>query len=119
MRILLMQGDADSAENLSGLLEEDGHLVAIATTPERAFCDAPAFRPELLISDLHLSGEMDGLATCGIITTSLSLVPVIMMTNHAREYAVLAYHPLGPLAVVQKPVDYAQLSRLIASVRIH
>lgn len=119
MRILLIENDRDAARRLARLLEEDGHRVAVALSAEEAFADAPAFRPELVISDFDLSGQMEGFAICGIITTSLSLVPVIMVTDHQLEKAILACKALCPLAVFRKPVEYEQLSTLIANFRIH
>lgn len=119
MRILLIENDVDSAHRLARRLEEDGHRVAVATTAEEAFADAPAFRPELVISDFDLSGQMEGFAICGIITTSLALVPVILVTGRQLEKAILACKELCPLAVFRKPVEYKQLSSLIASFKIH
>jgi DNA-binding response OmpR family regulator len=119
MRILLIENDLDAARRLTQLLEEDGHRVAVAMSAEEAFVDAPAFRPELVISDFDLSGQMEGFAICGIITTSLSLVPVVMVTDRQLEKAILACKELCTLAVFRKPVEYEQLSSLIASLRIH
>jgi DNA-binding response OmpR family regulator len=119
MRILLIENDLDAARRLAQLLEEDGHRVAVAMSAEEAFADAPAFRPELVISDFDLSGQMEGFAICGIITTSLSLVPVIMVTDRQLEKAILACKALCPLAVFRKPVEYEQLSRLISGFKVH
>ena len=119
MRILLIENDMNSARRLAQLLEEDGHRVAVAMSAEEAFADAPAFRPELVISDFDLSGQMEGFAICGIITTSLALVPVIMVTDRQLEKAILACKQLCPLAVFRKPVEYEELSRLITGFRIH
>lgn len=119
MRILLIENDVDTAGRLARLLEADGHRVAVAATAEEAFADAPAFRPELVISDFDLSGQMEGFAICGIITTSLALVPIVLVTGRQLETAILACKELCPLAVFRKPVEYEQLSSLIASFRIH
>lgn len=119
MRILLIENDLDSARRLAQLLEEDGHRVAVALSAEEAFADAPAFRPELVISDFDLSGQMEGFAICGILTTSLALVPVIIVTDRQLEKAILACKTLCPLAVFRKPVEYEQLSRLIGHFNIH
>ena len=119
MRILLIETDLEAARDLAQLLEEDGHRVAVAVTAEEAFADAPAFRPELVISDFDLSGQMEGFAICGMITTSLALVPVIMVTDRQLEKAILSCKELCPLAVFRKPVNYEQLSGLIANFRIH
>jgi DNA-binding NtrC family response regulator len=114
MRILLIENDLDSARRLAQLLEEDGHHVAVAISAEKAFADAPAFRPELAVSAFDLSGQVEGFSIRGIITTSLSLVPVIMVTDRLLERAILACKKVCPFTVYSKPVEYDQRSRLIA-----
>src|SRR5262249_33872181 len=113
MRILMIENDLDSARRLAQLLEEDGHRVAVAISPQDAFAHTPVFRPELVISDFDLTGQMEGFAICGIITTSLALVPVIIVTGRPLEKAILVCKELFPLAVFRKPVEYEHLSRLI------
>lgn len=119
MRILLIEKNLNTARRLAELLELDGHKVAVATTAAEAFGEAPVFRPELVVSDFDLSGQMEGFAVCGIITTSLAIIPVVLVTDRQLEKAVLACRDLCPLAVVRKPVEYEELSRLIADFRIH
>jgi two-component system CheB/CheR fusion protein len=58
-RVLVVDDSRDSAEALSIILEQSGHVVSTAFGAHEAIAQARAFRPEVVFLDIGLP-EMDG-----------------------------------------------------------
>jgi two-component system, chemotaxis family, CheB/CheR fusion protein len=61
-RVLIVEDNLDSAETLRTLLELAGHTVEIANDGRAALAAAKAFKPQAVLCDIGLPGEMDGYA---------------------------------------------------------
>lgn len=107
-RILLVDDDADILLLLKKWLEGDGFNVVTAESAESALAEMEKARPNLVITDLFMSG-MSGLDLLGRIHEDDPLLPVIMLSGQARiPDAVKATH-LGSSAFLTKPVQRAEV----------
>jgi PAS domain S-box-containing protein len=61
-RILVVEDNVDSADTLRSLLELTGYTVEIAHDGPSALAAAREFRPEAVLCDIGLPGDMDGYA---------------------------------------------------------
>ena len=107
-KILIVDDDNDILLLLKKWLEGDGFDVATAESAEEALENFEKTRPNLVVTDLFMSG-MSGLDLLGRIHDDDPLLPVIMLSGQARiPDAVKATH-LGSSAFLTKPVQHAEV----------
>ncbi len=103
-RIMIVEDERVVAGQLASSLEDLGYeIVAIVASGEEAVQEAEAIRPELILMDIMLEGEMDGIEAAGLIRSRFDL-PVVYITAYSQESLLeraKATHPAGYLV---KPV---------------
>lgn len=125
-KILLVEDEPDTRELVRLTLELDGHEVVEAGTAEDALARARASRPDLILMDLSLGGQFDGLEATKRLRTDPSFdeTPIVALTAHAmqgdRERSLAAgcddhwTKPIIDLAAFKKEVaTAAQRGRLL------
>lgn len=60
-RVLIIEDNPDAAEALAMMLRGAGHSVAVAASGLEGLAVARAFRPEVVVCDIRLPGELDGI----------------------------------------------------------
>jgi len=65
----------------------EGHTIVEASTGEDGLKIAPAFRPDLVILDISLAGDFDGIETLKRLRsdTNFDKTPVVALTAHAMK----------------------------------
>ncbi|MBN2077344.1 MAG: response regulator [Spirochaetes bacterium] len=102
-RILVVEDEGITAEEIKGRLEQMGHRVcAMAITGQEAIALAEKLSPDLIIMDIKLKGRMDGITAAGKIKENLD-VPVIFLTANAGEAIFDRARLTGPDAFISKP----------------
>ncbi len=66
-RILVVEDNWDFAESLRSILEVAGHEIQVAADGEGALAKAMTFRPDIVLCDIGLPGELDGNAVATAI----------------------------------------------------
>lgn len=86
-KILLVEDEPDTRELVRLTLELDGHEVLEAATAEEAISKARAGRPGLILMDLSLAGQFDGLEATKRLRADPSFdeVPIVALTAHAMQ----------------------------------
>jgi PAS domain S-box-containing protein len=115
LRILVVDDNVDAARMLKDLLELDGHEAAIEHDPYRAIARAAAGALDVGVLDIGLPG-MDGnaLARHLLAQPATRNMVCIAVTGYGREQDRDAALAAGFRHHLVKPVDVAQLSRLLA-----
>jgi PAS domain S-box-containing protein len=104
-QILVVEDEGLIAEDVRRRLERLGYAVPdVAASGREALRLARANVLDLVLMDIHLQGDMDGIATAKAMWEELRL-PVIYMTAHADEETVSRATATGPLAYILKPVS--------------
>lgn len=82
-KILIIDDDPDIRTVMTILLKKQGHQVDTAARQEEVFDTITAFRPDVILLDVLLSGA-DGRKICKDIKerSSMSHIPVIMFSAH-------------------------------------
>jgi two-component system, NtrC family, response regulator GlrR len=111
-RILLVDDDTDLLRLLSIRLTGAGFEVSSAESGEEALAQLPVVRPNLVITDLRMSG-MDGLTLFEAIRSAQSSLPVIILTAHGSIPDAVAATRRGVFSFLTKPVDSKELLREI------
>ena len=82
-RILIVEDERITAEDLAEVLKDLGYQVsAVVSSGEEAICEAERNRPDLVLMDIRIKGDMDGAETARILRERFD-VPVVYLTAHA------------------------------------
>jgi signal transduction histidine kinase len=114
LEILLVEDNEDVAASTTQLLAGMGHRVRRAASADEAELHlATGPRPGLVITDIELAGERDGIALAAGLAQSHPGLPVLLLTGYARR---LGEAQSRQLTVLPKPVSAQTLARTIAAL---
>lgn len=103
-RILVVDDDADLLELLTIRLTAAGYRTDVAHSAEAALNYLDVTRPQLIISDMKMSG-MDGMALFEQVHRALPALPVIILTAHGTIPDAVAAVQRGVFGYLAKPFD--------------
>lgn len=108
IKLLIVEDELIAAENISRNLQQQGYeIVGLVSTGEEAIQEAIANHPDLILMDIMLPGDIDGIKAAYIIRTQLQ-IPIVYMTAYAdNDTLEKAKHtePYGYLVKPFKPQD--------------
>ncbi|WP_432811194.1 ATP-binding protein [Pantanalinema sp. GBBB05] len=108
-RILVVEDEQVIAINLRESLESLGYTVpALAATAAAAIAKATELRPDLVLMDIRLKGEMDGIQAAEQIWQTLQ-IPVIYVTGHSDQSTLERAKATAPFGYILKPIGEKEL----------
>jgi two-component system response regulator GlrR len=107
-KVLIVDDDPDLLRLLTFRLEGANYSVESADSAERALARLSASTPQLVITDLRMSG-MDGMALFENIHKTNPTLPVIILTAHGTIPDAVAATRRGVFGYVTKPFDSRDL----------
>jgi diguanylate cyclase len=106
--VLIVEDELVVAENIARNLGKQGYAaVDIVDSGEEAIAQARALRPDIILMDIMLQGEIDGITAAATIRQELNL-PVVYMTAYADDQTLeraKLTEPYGYLVKPFKPYD--------------
>jgi len=112
-RILVVEDEAVVARDLQTRLTRLGYTIVDTTARgDSAIVLAEQHNPDLVLMDIRLQGEMDGIAAAHVIRTRFHL-PVVYLTAHADEVTVDRARVTEPFGYILKPFDERELRTMI------
>lgn len=116
-RLLLVEDERLIALDVQHRLQRLGYeVVGTAATGEAAIDLARNLRPDVLLMDIQLAGDMDGIEASEIIRAGLD-IPVVYLTACSDEQTLQRARSSGPLAFVLKPFGDRELTVAIDMAR--
>lgn len=113
--ILIVEDEAISVLLLKDGLSAEGYdICAVAATGIDAVIAAEARNPDLVIMDVGLAGEMDGIEAARLIKDKTG-APVIFTTGYTGGELAACCEELKPLAFLTKPIEIDELTGIIRS----
>lgn len=113
VKILIVEDEVFIGLSLEAALSREGfEITGIAASGDEAVRETAASRPDILLMDIHLAGDMDGLETAAQICSS-EKIPIIFMSGYADEYIQTRVDSFTPVAFLIKPVKIPQLIQLL------
>ena len=107
-QLLIAQDDRTVAQELKCKLESLGYEVAgITHCAEQAIALTESLRPDLVLMDIHLAGEMDGIAAAEKIRQLR--VPLVFVSGHCDELELQRAQLTEPYGYILKPYRSADL----------
>ena len=118
LRILVIEDNLDAAESMRMLLEAEGHEVAVEHAGRAGVQRARNFRPEVILCDIGLPGEMDGYTVARELRADrdLATVYLIALTGYGQDEDRRHAEEAGFDQHLTKPADPVVLERLLARV---
>jgi DNA-binding NtrC family response regulator len=113
--VLVIDDNADLAENIGEILEDVGVDVHLARDADAALEAFDRRSWSLVVTDVRMPG-VDGIELLSLIKERSPGTPVLVMTGYADRDTVTRAHESGALAVVNKPLDLDALINLIERV---
>ncbi|OEU68264.1 MAG: histidine kinase [Desulfovibrio sp. S3730MH75] len=112
-RILIVEDEAIIALNIKGSLNALGYTtIGVASTGEKAIELALEQLPDLILMDIMLEGDMDGIETAEKINKEYC-IPVIYITAYADEETLSRAKITEPFGYIIKPFEDRELSLTI------
>ncbi len=113
-RIVVCEDERIVALDLRAFLQKNGFEVpALYASAEELLLDVEKLRPDLVMMDIHLQGEMDGIEA-GAILFERWAIPVIFLTAYADGPTIDRASLTHPYAYILKPYDERELKTAIA-----
>lgn len=108
-RIMVVEDERIVALNLKQRLIRMGYdVTAVVTSGEKALAAIAANPPDIVLMDIHIDGDMDGIATAAAIPTELHL-PVVYLTAYSEEATLERARKTQPYGYLLKPFSEREL----------
>lgn len=105
-RILIVEDEAIPAEDLRLTLEECGYqVVGKASTGNEAIRLYEDHQPHLVLMDIYLKGDLDGVETIAWLSQRYGDVPVLYLTSYSDQIIRDRAKATNPLGYILKPFD--------------
>jgi diguanylate cyclase (GGDEF)-like protein/PAS domain S-box-containing protein len=108
-QIMVVEDERVVAADLEMRLRRLGYRVpAVVSSGEEALCRAAETNPDLVLMDIMLAGQLDGMETAARIKDGLD-IPVIYLTAHGDAGTLQRAKSLEPFGYILKPFDERNL----------
>ncbi len=108
-RIMIVEDESIIAEDLADSLRTMGYTVVdIVSSGEEAILMAAEKQPNLILMDVMLQGEMDGVTAAEQIQSSLQ-IPIIFLTAYTDNKTLQRVKATNPFGYIVKPFEERNL----------
>ncbi|HYC57039.1 MAG TPA: sigma 54-interacting transcriptional regulator [Candidatus Binatia bacterium] len=108
-RILVVEDESIVAVDIASRLERIGYqVVGTARTAQAAYELADKHRPDLVLMDVRIEGEEDGISASVRIRNDFE-IPVVFLTAYADGETIERAREAAPLGYIIKPFDQRDL----------
>ncbi|MGA2677259.1 MAG: PAS domain S-box protein [Methanobacterium sp.] len=112
-KILIVEDEFIEAMSFEQSLKSFGYdVVNIASTGEEALENVSNHKPDLILMDIFLKGEMDGIEAAAQIKKNFD-IPIVYLTAHLEEIEVKRAKLTSPYGYIIKPVNKTDLKNII------
>jgi two-component system, response regulator PdtaR len=113
-KVMIVEDEAIAAMATARMLKKLGFEVCgNVTSGEEALTVLDDECPDILIMDIRLDGELDGIETTLLIQKQRH-VPVIFVSAYSDDSTRTRAQATKPLAFINKPLDISQLETALA-----
>ena len=117
LKILLVEDEAIAAMLMKMELRKAGYEVAHhVVSGEEAIISAKQNPPDIILMDIRLAGEIDGIDAASAIKSE-SNIPVIFITGYNCQAVMERAEKIGHLGYFIKPVDIKKLQIIFENLK--
>ena len=115
-KVLLVEDEYIIAMSISEMLSDMSLVVTgIAASGAEAISMIEVDRPDFIISDITIEGEIDGIDLAGIVHEKYR-IPIIFLTGHMDERTIGRILQVPHHCVLNKPIDEQMLGETLNSI---
>lgn len=114
-RLLIVEDEPNSAQALELFFSESGYQVSTAARASEAISSARELAPDVLLTDVLLVGERDGLAVARELRSCDPSLPVIVMSGLPEHEVLGRAGGVELFAICPKPLRLRDLATTIES----
>ncbi|OWY69425.1 hybrid sensor histidine kinase/response regulator [cyanobacterium TDX16] len=112
-KILVVEDEGIVAKDIENRLQKFGyHVCKTVATGEEAIAQVSELKPDLVLVDIRLQGDMDGIAVAQVLHHNFEL-PVVYLTANSDEYIVNRALATQPFGYIIKPFREQELKTTI------
>jgi two-component system, response regulator PdtaR len=112
-RILIVEDEMILAMSLKqDLMDLDYNIVDVVDTGKKAIKSANKLKPDLILMDITLKGEMDGIETAEQINGKLD-IPIIYMTGYSCDDVLNRAKKTKTYGYITKPLNKEEVDTTI------
>ncbi|MEL6358102.1 MAG: response regulator, partial [Bacteroidota bacterium] len=116
IRVLIVEDETVIAARIAVELDELGYEVTgMVTRAEQALIHCKQTPPDLVLLDIRLKGEMDGIELAHLLNEQID-VPIVFLTANADEATFQRAKASLPYAFLSKPYKKLDLQRALELV---
>jgi DNA-binding NarL/FixJ family response regulator len=116
LRVVIAEDEAVVALDIQDVIREaHGDVVGIAVRGEDAITLAAALRPDIVLMDVHLMGDLDGIEAARAIK-ALRGIAIVFVTAHGDADTLRRMFDVVPTSPLIKPISEAHLREVIMRV---
>jgi len=113
-RILVVDDDPETCRLMNELLREPEREIEMAESPEQALAQLAGGRFDLVVSDINLNADQNGLDLLRAFKASDPEVEVVLISAFGTLETALEAVKAGAFDYVSKPVDIAQVREVVS-----
>ncbi|MBN2206840.1 MAG: response regulator [Candidatus Aminicenantes bacterium] len=115
-KVLIVEDEAIIARDISQVLTKLGHTVLrVVATGEDSIREARLSRPDIVLMDISLKGEIDGVRAAAIIQSRFR-IPVVYLTAFCDPKTVDRAWSTKPLGFLRKPFEERDLEIILSGL---
>ncbi len=111
--ILLVEDNRLIAFQVSQELKSLGYQITTASSGDEAIRSANTCSPDLILMDVNLDEERDGIEIMQLIHEKNGFIPNIYLTGYSKEELSSRAKKTSPAAILEKPVNGVVLQKKI------
>ena len=111
--ILLVEDNRLIAFQMSQELKSLGYQITTASSGDEAIRAANTCSPDLILMDVNLNEERDGVDIMQTIHDENGFIPNIFLTGYSKEELSSRIKKVSPVAIIEKPVNGVVLQEKI------
>ena len=114
-QVLYVEDNPNNVLLVQRILAAEGHHLLVAPDAAAGWEAAVTHRPDLILMDLHLPGEMNGLELTQQIKQQPELqhIPIVALTAHDSVEVETAALAAGCSGFLRKPADLRQIRQTL------
>ena len=112
-KILIVDDEVSILQSLSGILEDEGYEVILASSGEQGLEKAKKDPPDLIVLDIWMPG-VDGITVLDEIKKLYPLIPVMIISGHGSIETAVKATRMGAFDFIEKPLS---IERVLVSIQ--
>jgi two-component system cell cycle sensor histidine kinase/response regulator CckA len=111
--VMIVEDERLVARDIADSLTRMGYAVTgTVASAEECFESARHRRPDLVLMDIHIEGELDGIQTAELLRDDFD-IPVVFLSAYADDSTVNRAKQAGPLGYLLKPFRKSELKSAV------